>query len=176
MATEYSDEAKEAARVLHIEGASSREIKERLNSGKAGLPYLVDPSERTIDNWRRAWKDQGVLAGFAVRSGEEDAVEEAIYRQLLAFARKATHDLGQAEMEGTATTPMVMRVGGYLKIIDAVKYQRQLRTKAKAGKLTPAEGGHLGSASDSAKPESMLARMARERKAAEKEAESETGQ
>ena len=79
MSTAYDETVRQAAKVLHIEGLSSREIRERLNSGTAGLSYVVDPAERTIDQWRRAWKAEGSVAGFSVRSGDEEAVEDAVY-------------------------------------------------------------------------------------------------
>lgn len=159
----YSPEVKEAARVLHIEGLPSREIKDRLSRRTAGLTYSVDPSERTIDKWRKEWKNQGILAGYSVQAGEEEAVEEAIYRQFLGVARMASKQLVDATLSNTVTVPMIQRINAYLKVIDAVKYQRLLRERAQQGTLTPKDAGGLGAASDMAKPESMLHRMTKDR-------------
>ena len=74
------------------------------------------------------------------------------------------NQMGKAVADGTAGIKEVSRIGTYLKIIDATRYQRQLRAKAKAGKLSPQEGGHLGAASDMASPESTLGRLVREQK------------
>lgn len=132
--------------------------------GKAGLSYKVEPSERTIDGWRRRWKDEGEFAGFAVRAGEQEAVEEAIYRRILGLVQKEISDLEDQAMSGEGSLGTLRRVQRYMAIIDAARYQRQLREKARTGKLTPSEGGHLGKASSMAKPESMLSRLAAEEK------------
>lgn len=161
-ATAYGPEVRQAVKTLHLEGLSSREIRERLATGTAGLPYSVEPGERTIDGWRRQWKRDGIREGFRVRDGDEQTVEDAIYRRILGLYRQELNGVEDAMIAGKANVKAVSRLAKYQAIVDATRYQRQLRENAAKGSLTPEEGGYLGAASGEAKPGSMLARLARE--------------
>lgn len=159
----YGPEIKQAALTLHLEGLSSREIRAALSEGRAGLPHQVTPGKRTIDLWRRNWRKEGKIPGAAIKAGEETAIEDAIYRRILALYQ---HDLQTVEdsicKNGNVNVQAVSRLVRYQAIVDATRYQRQLRETAQHRKLTPEEGGHLGAASAEAKPGPMLRRLARE--------------
>jgi hypothetical protein len=158
----YGPEIKEAAMTLHMAGLKSREIKERLEAGTAGLPYKTDPSERTIDKWRAQWKREGVKTALAVRAEDVEKTEELIYRRFLGLMNQRMSELEDATIDGSSSTSQVNQIGAFFKIMNGVQYQRQLRDSARKRKLTPQEGAALSGPVGMAKPESMLDMLARE--------------
>lgn len=162
MAPAYGDHVKEAAKTLHQEGLSSREIKARLAAGNAGLSFKIEPSERTIDQWRAHWRREGIRAGLSVRDGDEEAVENTIYRQVLAVAREHMADMAEKQTKGIVEPSDVTKMDRFMKIIDAARYRRQLRQASKTRTLDPREAGQLGDAGNAASSESMLETLARE--------------
>lgn len=161
MSSAYGDHIKEAARTLHQEGLSSREIQARLAAGNAGLAFKVEPSQRTIDKWRAQWRREGIRAGLAVREGDEEAVENAIYRQVLAIAREHMAYISEKQTKGVIEPKDVTMTDRFMKTIDAARYRRQLREESKTRKLDPRHAGYLGDVGDAGSKESMLETLAR---------------
>jgi hypothetical protein len=163
MATEYPAEVREAAKVLHMEGAKSAEIRARLMEGSAGLPYTAEPSERTIDGWRRRWDREGIRAGFAVRPGDEESNENAIYRRTLGLHREMLTKAEENLLAGKTDTALLSGIKTMQAIIDSARAKRRIAAKSeKGGKLTPDEAAELGSSSTAGSTASMLARLAAE--------------
>lgn len=129
-ASAYSDEIQQAARVLHLEGLNTREIRERLETGTAGLNYPVSPGARTIDGWRRRWNLEGNRAGYAVREGSEDATEGAIYRRLLGNYRELMSQFEQSVSEGKPDAGILAAVERCQRIVDAARYRRRMGNRA----------------------------------------------
>lgn len=174
MAEAYGDEIKEAAQTLHIEGFSSREIKERLAQGNAGLPYRVDPAERTIDGWRRKWKREGIRTASLVRAGDEESTADAIYRRLLGLYRQALSKLEDQELKDRVDPALVKRIGQYQAIIDAARVKRSIVSKRNKGeRLTETEGAAIADTNGKAEGPSMLEVLARQ---IEEESQGEPGQ
>ncbi len=159
----YGPEVKQAALTLHLEGLSSGEIRAALSEGRAGLPHPVTPGKRTIDLWRRDWRKEGKTPGAGIKAGDEAAIEDAIYRRILALYQRDLQTVEESIFDGkNVNVQAVSRLVRYQAIVDATRYQRQLRETARHRKLTPEEGGHLGAGSAEAKPGPMLRRLARE--------------
>lgn len=165
MADAYGPEIKQAAKTLHIEGLNSAEIRQRLADCDAGLPFPVKPSERAIDNWRRAWKREGVRQGYAVRMGEEDAVENAIYRRLLGVYRYKLQQLEDLMVKGNSDLALAREIAILQTITDSARAKRQtMRKRAKGTALNSEEGAELRGESE----DSILMRLAAEEEQHEK--------
>lgn len=167
----YGDEVKEAAKTLHIEGLSSPEIRDRLANGNAGLPYKIQPSERTIDGWRRRWKREGIRAASIVRAGDEESAENAIYRRLLGIYRQALAKLEDQEISGNVDSALPGRIRTYQATVDAARAKRAIVSKRERGQtLTANQASELGQGEQQKTPALMLDRLAA------LEADRETGQ
>jgi hypothetical protein len=163
MATEYPAEVREAAKVLHMEGARSAEIRRRLMEGAAGLPYTAEPSERTVDGWRRKWKAEGIRTGFAVRAGDEDATENAVYRRQLGLLRAMVTEAEDNLSRGKTDNALLQGIKTMQSVVDSARAKRRIAAKKEQGsKLSAEEAGELGSSSTAGSTASMLARLAAE--------------
>lgn len=158
MATVFGDEVKAAAKTLHIEGLKSAEIRERLMNGNAGLPYTAEPSERTVDKWRRSWEREGTRAGLMVRAGDETFVEDANYRRLLGLYRLKLSQLEELSVKGGTDLALSKEVTMLQSASDAARAKRITMKKRQEGiPLDKEEGGELTSGNVS-----MLDRLASE--------------
>jgi hypothetical protein len=168
MAAEYSEEIKEAAKVLHIEGAKSAEIRARLMEGTAGLPYPAAPSERTVDKWRRGWDREGIRTGFQVRAGDEEATENAIYRRHLGLHRAMLTRAEDNLAAGKTDNALLQGIRTMQSVIDSARAKRRIAAKQDRGeRLGKDEAAELGSSSTAGASGSMLARLAAEQNAAD---------
>jgi hypothetical protein len=137
-------------------------IRKRLKDGNAGLGYSVEPSERTIDKWRRGWNRDMVRAGFQVRPGQEEDVADTIYRRILGLYREQLQRLDEKVQDGESDLALVRQVCAFQQLVDSARAKRQVRERKAAGlEISPAEDGAIlgGAPSD---PGSMLQMLARE--------------
>lgn len=145
MAEAYSEEIRNAAKTLHIEGFNSREIQTRFEEKRAGIPYSVRPSVRTIDGWRRKFRRDGVRPGFAVFPGDEEGEEEAGYRRLLGIRREVLARLDESVQTGKPSHQWIKAADQLQSAVDRARARRQVMAKrAKGQKISPEEGGDFG--------------------------------
>lgn len=161
----YGPEIREAAKTLHIEGLNAREIRERLATGTAGLAVPVKPGERTIGLWITAWNREGIRRGFRVRTGDEEAVENAHYRRILALARETADRLDREIGKGTANLDLARQLEVLQKIIETTRAKRKISDiKARGEPLTNPEVGELGDTGGTALGRLVLAEKQREKR------------
>jgi len=161
MADAYGQDIKDAAKILHLEGLRSREIREKLASGNAGLPFEVDPSTRTIDGWRKKWKLDGIRAGLYVRPGEEEEQEDAGYRRLLGIHREALLRLDESVQRGKPNQAWVKAVSQLQATVDQARNRRRQQARRERGaKLSSEESAEMGG--PSVDPGSILEALAAE--------------
>lgn len=145
MAEAYSEEIREAAKILHLEGFNSREIRARMGEKRAGLPYSIRPSVRTIDQWRAKFKRDGIRAGLSVPPGTEDQEEEAGYRRLLAIRREVLLRLDESVQSGKPSHQWIKAADQLQSAVDRARGRRKVLAKRERGaKISNEEAAEFG--------------------------------
>lgn len=134
----WSREVRQAARVLFREGFGATAAARAFGAGEAGLGYPVTISVRTLEYWWRGFREEGERAEVLVSPGEEEAAENAIYRQFLSVAKRVMRDLEGAADEGSLTSQQAQVAKTLFQVVDARISKRKARERLSSGGVAQA--------------------------------------
>jgi transposase len=124
MARTYGENVRQAAQVLYFAGVKPAEIKRRLETGEAGLPFTCEPSLRTVYDWAERWKKDARAPLPDIEPGEEISTADAVHRAFLSMARRESKRLAAKEKAGTLTLEDIRKAKELGRLSGEIKRQQ----------------------------------------------------